>query len=79
LKRIPSDTWQQIKTAYAGGIRLREIARNMGIPEGTILSRAKREQLGAAAIVVSVGRSIDGYKPLFPIPQTQSAFHRHAQ
>jgi hypothetical protein len=44
LKRIPPDTWQQIKTAYASGIiALREIARNMGIPEGTILSRAKRE------------------------------------
>src|SRR5947208_301509 len=43
LKRIPSHTWQQIETAYASGIGLREIARNMGIPEGTILSRAKRE------------------------------------
>jgi hypothetical protein len=28
---------------YASGIGLREIARNMGIPAGTILSRAKRE------------------------------------
>jgi hypothetical protein len=44
LKRIPADTWQQIKTAYASGIiGLREIARNMGIPEGTVLARAKRE------------------------------------
>jgi hypothetical protein len=44
LKRIAPDTWQQIKTAYASGIiGLREIARNMGIPEGTVLSRAKRE------------------------------------
>jgi hypothetical protein len=43
LKRIPLDTWQQIKTAHASGIGLREIARNMGIPSGTILSRAKRE------------------------------------
>jgi hypothetical protein len=25
------------------GIGLREIARNMGIPEGTVLARAKRE------------------------------------
>jgi hypothetical protein len=29
--------------ACASGIGLREIARNMGIPAGTILSRAKRE------------------------------------
>jgi hypothetical protein len=41
--KIPSERWEQIKTAYASGIGLREIARNMDIPEGTILSRAKRE------------------------------------
>jgi DNA invertase Pin-like site-specific DNA recombinase len=41
--RISSDVWQQVKTAYASGIGLREIARNMGIPAGTILARAKRE------------------------------------
>jgi hypothetical protein len=41
--RISADVWQQVKTAYASGIGLREVARNMGIPEGTILSRAKRE------------------------------------
>ena len=41
--RISSDVWERTKTAYASGIGLREIARNMGIPEGTILSRAQRE------------------------------------
>jgi hypothetical protein len=41
--RVSADIWQQVKTAYASGIGLREIARNMDIPEGTILSRAKRE------------------------------------
>jgi hypothetical protein len=41
--RIPSDVWQQVKTAYASGIGLREIARNMKIPEGTVLARAQRE------------------------------------
>ena len=41
--RISADVWEQTKTAYASGIGLREIARNMNIPEGTILSRAKRE------------------------------------
>jgi hypothetical protein len=41
--RVPSERWEQIKTAYASGIGLREIARNMGIPAGTILARAKRE------------------------------------
>ena len=41
--RICSERWEQIKTAHASGIGLREIARNMGIPEGTVLARAKRE------------------------------------
>jgi hypothetical protein len=41
--RISAERWEQIKTAYASGIGLREIARNMGIPPGTILARAKRE------------------------------------
>jgi DNA-directed RNA polymerase specialized sigma24 family protein len=41
--RLPKDTWEQIKAAYAAGIGLREIARNMNVPEGTVLARAKRE------------------------------------
>src|SRR5438270_11315488 len=41
--RVSSGLWEQIKTAYASGIGLREIAGNMDIPAGTILSRAKRE------------------------------------
>src|SRR6266513_179970 len=43
MKRIPESTWAEIRTAYASGIGLREIARNMGISEGTVLARAKRE------------------------------------
>jgi len=42
-RRITNDIWEQVKTAFASGIALREIARNMGISPGTILSRAKRE------------------------------------
>jgi hypothetical protein len=42
-RRISSERWEQIKTARASGIGLREIARNMGIPAGTRLARAKRE------------------------------------
>jgi hypothetical protein len=41
--RVSSGLWEQIKTAYASGIGLREIARNIGIPAGTVLARAKRE------------------------------------
>jgi hypothetical protein len=41
--RISADIWEQIKTAYASGVGLRELARQMNIPAGTILARAKRE------------------------------------
>lgn len=42
-RAISSETWDQIKTAYAAGIGLREVARNMQLPAGTVLARAKRE------------------------------------
>ena len=42
-RTIAKSVWAEIRTAYASGIGLREIARNMGIPEGTVLARAKRE------------------------------------
>ena len=42
-RAISETTWAVIRTAYASGIGLREIARNMGIAEGTVLARAKRE------------------------------------
>jgi GcrA cell cycle regulator len=41
--RISSERWEQIKTAYASGLGLREIARNMDVSENTVLSRAHRE------------------------------------
>jgi hypothetical protein len=43
MTHIPSATWAEIRTAYASGIGLRELARNMGIPAGTVLARSKRE------------------------------------
>jgi len=52
--RLSKNTWEQIKTAYAAGIGLRELARNMEIPAGTVLARAKREgwtqQIAAAKL-----------------------------
>ncbi|PYK16091.1 MAG: hypothetical protein DME55_12765 [Verrucomicrobia bacterium] len=41
-RKITSEIWEQMKTAYAAGIGLREIARKMNIPEGTVLAHAKR-------------------------------------
>ena len=43
-RTITKATWAQIKTAFAtGSVSLRELARQMNIPEGTVLARAKRE------------------------------------
>ena len=42
--RISASTWAEIRTAYASGIGLRQLARNMNIPAGTVLARSKREE-----------------------------------
>ena len=41
--RISRDTWEQLKISYIAGAGLREIARKMNIPEGTVLAHAKRK------------------------------------
>jgi hypothetical protein len=41
--RISTETWEQVKIAYAAGAGLRELARRMNIPEGTVLAHAKRK------------------------------------
>jgi hypothetical protein len=41
--------------------------------------RTHNETPSGAVIMVSIVRSIGGYKPPFPIPKTQSAFHQRAQ
>ena len=55
MRRISASTWAEIRTAYASGIGLREIARNMGIPAGTVLARSKRDewtqQIAAAKLI----------------------------
>jgi hypothetical protein len=59
--RQSKNTWEQIKTAYASGIGLREIARKMNVPEGTVLARAKREgwtqQIAAAKHAAALTQS----------------------
>jgi IS30 family transposase len=58
---LSRDTWEQIKAGYAAGIGLREIARKMNVPEGTVLARAKREgwtqQIAAAKQAVALTQS----------------------
>lgn len=60
-RKITNETWEQIKTAYAAGVPLREIARKMNIPEGTVLYHAMRyrwtQQIKAATHPTPVPQS----------------------
>lgn len=47
-RTITPEIGDQIKVAHAAGIGLREFARNANIPEGTVLSFAKRNGLTQA-------------------------------
>jgi hypothetical protein len=74
--RISSDRWEQIKVAYVSGIGLREIARKMTIPEGTVLAHAKRhgwtQQIQVATRELSVMQS-DAITPVQSVPQSIAA------
>ena len=42
-RKVPGSQWAEIRTGFAAGIGLRDMARKLGIPDGTVLARAKRE------------------------------------
>ncbi len=42
-RKLPNSIWAELRTAHASGLGLRELARNAGIPAGTVLARAQRE------------------------------------
>jgi hypothetical protein len=74
--RISSELWEQIKTAYAAGIGLREIARKLNIAQGTVLAHAKRHgwarQLQIATREAGVMQS-DAITPVQSVPQSLAA------
>jgi hypothetical protein len=75
-RKISHETWEQIKAAYAAGVNLREIARKMNIPEGTVLAHAKRhgwtQQIQAATGQLTVVQS-DAITPVQSVPQSLAA------
>jgi hypothetical protein len=75
-RKITNETWEQIKTAYAAGINLREIARKMNIPQGTVLAHAKRhgwtQQIQVATGQLTVMQS-DAITPVQSVPQSLAA------
>src|SRR5215831_19436644 len=78
-RNITSETWEQIKTGYAAGVNLREIARKMDIPEGTVLAHAKRhgwtQQIQAATGQLTVVQSdaISPVQSVQSVPQSLAA------
>jgi hypothetical protein len=80
--RLSKDTWDQIKAGYAAGIGLREIARKMNVPEGTVLARAKREgwtqQIAAAkqAVVLPQSNAITPLQSIAAVMQERGERYR---
>jgi hypothetical protein len=70
--RISSERWEQIKTAYAAGIGLREIARKMNIPDGTVLAHANRHGW-TQQIQVATGQQSDAITPVQSVSQSLAA------
>ena len=72
-RKITNEAWEQIKTGYAAGVGLREIARKMNIPEGTVLAHAKRhgwtQQIEVATQELSEMQS-DAITPVRSVPQS---------
>ena len=80
--RLSNDTWQQIKAGYAAGSGLRDIARKMKVPEGTVLARAKREgwtqQIAAAkqAIALTQSNAITPMQSIVAVMQERGERYR---
>jgi hypothetical protein len=70
--RISSERWEQIKVAYVSGIGLREIARKMNIPEGTVLAHAKRHGW-TQQIQVATQQQSDAITPVQSVPESLAA------
>jgi len=75
-RKITHETWEQIKTGYAAGVGLREIARKMNIPEGTVLAHAKRhgwsQQIQVATGHLTAVQS-NAITPVQSVPQSLAA------
>jgi hypothetical protein len=74
-RKITNETWEQIKTGYAAGVGLREIARKMGIPEGTVQAHAKRHSWTQQIQLAKSGSTFlqpNATTPLQPLQPVQS-------
>jgi hypothetical protein len=78
--RISADVWEQIKTAYASGIGLRELGRNMGVPAGTVLARAKREGWSKQIVEAkALAKRQDAPLAVTPIQAVSALIHQRGE
>jgi DNA-directed RNA polymerase specialized sigma24 family protein len=68
-RNITNETWEQIKTGYAAGINLRELARKINIPQGTVLAHAKRHGW-TQQIRVATRQQSDAITEVQSVPQS---------
>jgi len=79
-RTITNATWAEIRLAYASGIGLRELARNMHVSENTVLSRAHREDWtreihNAKALV----KREDASPAVTPVQAVAASMQQHAE
>src|SRR5690242_4301744 len=63
-RKITDEVWKQVEVAIASGIGAREVARNMGLSEGTVLAHLKRKAISkqiqtAKAVATRLRRSAE--------------------
>jgi hypothetical protein len=87
MRCISPSTWAEIRTAYASGLGLRQLARNMNIPAGTVLARSKREgwtqQIATAKLIErpELARELaksDAINAITPMQSAALTMHRRA-
>ena len=72
-RKISTEVWKQVDVAIAAGIGCREIARNLGLPAGTVLAHSKRKGLRqqiTAAKQATQSQQSDAIMPLQSVAVT---------
>lgn len=76
-RTIPQTEWDQLRAAHMAGAPLRQLARNAGINEGTMLMRAHREkwaeQRTSAQAIVAQAQQSDAQDLPAVVPAAQAA------
>jgi hypothetical protein len=79
-KKITEEVWKQVEVAIASGIGAREVARNMGIPEGTVLAHVKRKAITRQIQVAkAAAQAKRGPKDITPLESVAISIQKRAE